>query len=120
MKKWSFVLLSVALFMPGDAAAQHSSKAAEAKPTRSKDPLVARKAVSISGQINMDGKTLVSEDNDIWSVTNPHVLAGHEGQLVSVKCQVYPDKNEIRVLSVKVAPVEVKSASNKGDSAFRR
>jgi hypothetical protein len=120
MKKRSFVLLSVALLMPITAPAQHSSKAAEAKPTGSKDSIVARKAVSISGQISMDGKTLVSEDNDIWSVTNPNVLAGHEGQLVSVKCQVYPDKSEIRVLSVKVAKMEVKSASNKSDSAFRR
>jgi hypothetical protein len=120
LKKWSLVLLAVALLMPITAAAQHSSKAAEAKPTGSKSTIVARKAVSISGQISMDGKTLVSEENDIWSVTNPNALAGHEGKAVSVKCQVFPDKNEIHVISVKGAPIDVKSASNKADSAFRR
>ncbi len=119
MKEWSLVLLAVALLMPITAAAQHSSKAAEAKPG-TKTPIVARKAVSISGQISKDGKTLVSEENDIWSVTNPNVLAGHEGQLVSVKCQVNPEKSEIHVFSVKPALTEVKSASNKADSAFRR
>jgi len=119
MKKWSLVLLAVALLMPITAVAQHSSKAAEAKPG-SKTSIVARKAVSIFGQISKDGKTLVSEENDIWSVTNPNVLAGHEGQQVSVKCQVNPDKNEIHVFSVKVALMELKPASNKTDSAFRR
>src|SRR5271169_2828093 len=120
MKKWSLVLLAVALLMPIVAAAQHSSKAAEAKPPVSNTSIVARKAVSISGHISLDGKTLVSEENDIWSVANPKVLAGHEGQQVSVKCQVFSDKNEIHVFSVKPALLEVKSASNKADSAFRR
>jgi len=120
MKKWSLVLLAVALLMPIAAEAQHSSKAAEVKPAASKASVIARRAVSISGQISLDGKTLVSEENDIWSVTNPNVLVGHEGQVVSVKCQVLSDKNEIHVFSVKPALMEVKSASNKADSAFRR
>jgi hypothetical protein len=120
MKKWSFVLLAVALLMPITAAAQHSSKAAEAKPAASKASVIARKAVSISGLISADGKTLVSEENDIWNVTNPNVLAGQEGKAVSVKCQVFPDKNEIHVISFKPTMMEVKSASNKADSAFKR
>ena len=120
MKKWSFVLLAVALLMPITAAAQHSSKAAEGRPNASKDSVVSRKVVSIAGQISTDGKTLVSEDNDVWSVTNPNVLAGHEGQQALVKCQVYPDKSEIHVISVKTALTEVKFSSNKADSAFRR
>jgi hypothetical protein len=62
----------------------------------------------------------VSEENDVWNVINPNVLAGHEGQQVLVKCQVFPDKNEIHVLSFKTALLEVKAASNKADSAFKR
>jgi hypothetical protein len=120
MKKWSLVLLAVAVLMPIAAAAQHSSKAAEAKPSTATAPVVSRKAVSIAGPISLDGKTLVSEENDIWSVVNPDVLAGHKGQMVLVKCQVFPDKNEIHVLSLKPALVQVKSASNKADSAFKR
>jgi hypothetical protein len=120
MKKWSIVLLAVAMLMPIVAAAQHSSKASEGKPPGSQAPIVARKAVSISGQISLDGKKLVSEEDDVWSVVNPDVLAGHKGQQVLVKCQVFPDKNEIHVFSVKPALLEVKAASNKADSAFKR
>jgi len=120
MKKWSLVLLAVALVMPARALAQYSSKAAEAKPSGLKASKSSTKAVTISGQISLDGKALVSEENDIWTVSNPNVLAGHEGQQVSVKCQVNPDKNEIHVFSVKVALMELKPASNKTDSAFRR
>lgn len=120
MKKWSLTLLAVVLLMPITAVAQHSSKAAEAKPPGAKASKVSAKAVTISGQISLDGKALVSEENDIWGVLNPSVLAGHEGQQVLVKCQLYRDKNEIRILSVKIIPMEVKHASNKFDSAFRR
>jgi hypothetical protein len=120
MKKLIFVLLAVAFLMPVTALAQHSSKAAEARPPVSKASNVSTKAVTISGQVSLDGKTLVSEENDIWSVSNPNVLEGHEGQQVSVKCQVHAGKNEIQVFSVKVALKQVKSASSKSDSAFRR
>jgi hypothetical protein len=120
MKKWMLIFLLVAFLMPHTALAQHSSKAAEAKPAGSKASNLSTKAVSISGQVSLDGKTLVSEENDIWSVSNPNVLAGHEGQPVSVKCRVQVDKNEIQIFSVKVALKEVKSVSNRSDSAFRR
>jgi hypothetical protein len=120
MKKWSVVILAVALLMPIVAAAQHSSKAAEGKPTGSQTLTVARKAVSIAGQISLDGKKLVSEENDVWTVINPDVLAAHKGQQVLVKCQVFPDKNEVHVFSVKPVLLEVKPASNKADSAFKR
>ena len=120
MKKWMFILLAVSFLMPVAALAQHSSKAAEAAPTAAPTAKVPQKAVTILGQVSLDGKSLVSEENDIWNVTNPDILAGHRGKQVSVKCQVHPDKNEIQVLSVKGALQEVKFVSNKSDSAFRR
>jgi hypothetical protein len=120
MKNWSVAILPVALLMPIVTVAQHSSKAAEGKPTSSQARIVPRKAVSISGQITLDGKKLLSEENDVWSVINPNVLTGHEGQQVLVKCQVFPEKSEINVLSVKTTPLGVKAASNKTDSAFKR
>jgi hypothetical protein len=119
MKKWMFILFAFSFFMPVAALAQHSSKAAEAVPAAPM-PKVPKKAVAISGRVSLDGKTLISEENDIWNVSNPNVLAGHKGQQVSVKCQVQTDKSEIQVLSVKVAEQEVKSTANRGDSAFRR
>jgi len=78
------------------------------------------KAVTLSGLISLDGKMLVSDENDIWGVSNPNVLAGHEGQQVLVKCQVFLEKNEIHVFSIKPAGAELKSASYRSDSAFRR
>ena len=119
MKRWMLIFLVVACLLPYTALAQHSSKAAEAKPAGSKASN-ATKAVSISGQVSMDGRTLVSEENYIWSVSNPNVLVGHEGQQVSVKCRVQPGKNEIQIFSVNLALKEAKSSSNRSDSAFRR
>jgi hypothetical protein len=120
MKKWSLVLLVVAAVMPTAALAQHSSKAAEAKPADSSPQAVAPKAVTITGQVSEDEKTLVGDDDSIWVVSNPGVLAGHRGQQVSVKCEVHSGKNEIHVFSVKMSLHEVKYVSKNGDSAFRR
>jgi hypothetical protein len=120
MKKWLFTLLAVSFFMPVAGLAQHSSKAAETTPAGTTRALVRQKAVTISGQVSHEGKTFVSEEGDIWSVSKPSILAGHQGQQVSVKCQVHSENNEIYVLSVEAALQGVKSASNKSDSAFRR
>jgi hypothetical protein len=120
MKKWMFILLAVSFLMPVAALAQHSSKAAEGAPIGAPTAKVPQKAVTILGQVSMDGKSLVSEENDIWNVSNPDMLSGQKGKRVSVKCQVHTDINEIHVLSVKGALQEVKFVSNKSDSAFRR
>jgi hypothetical protein len=120
MKKWIFVLFAAAIFMPDTALAQHSSKAAEAKQTGLKASKVFTKAVTIAGEVSLDRRTLVSEENDIWRVSNPNVLAGHKGKLVLVKCQVHSDKNEIEVFSVKDGVAEAKYIARNGDSAFRR
>jgi hypothetical protein len=120
MKKWSLVLLIVALVMPSAALAQHSSKANEAKPADTTPQTVAPKAVSISGQVSEDEKTLVGDDDAIWTVSNPGVLAGHRGQQVLVKCQLLAGKSEIHVFAIKMTLREVKYVSKSGDSAFRR
>ena len=117
MKKRVFVLVAIFSLMPVTASAQHSSKAAETSPTSLKSSM---KAVILSGQISQDGKALISRENDIWTIHNPDALAGHEGKVVVVKCQWLADKNAIHVFTVKVAPLEVRFAANKGDSAFRR
>jgi hypothetical protein len=120
MKKWSLVLLAVAVVIPTAALAQHSSKANEAKPADASSQAVAPKAVTISGQVSEDEKTLVGDDDAIWTVSNTGVLAGHRGQQVLVKCQVLSGKSEIHVFSIKMSLREVKYVSKSGDSAFRR
>ena len=73
MKKWILVLLAVVLLIPAGALGQHSSKAAEATPAGSNFSKAVPKAVTLTGQISLDGKTLVSEENDIWTVSNAKI-----------------------------------------------
>ena len=42
------------------------------------------------------------KDNKSWTVSNPDALKGHEGHQVTVSANVYADKNEINVVSVKM------------------
>jgi hypothetical protein len=104
----------------GSELRRAASKANEAKPADSNPQAVAPKAVTISGQVSEDEKTLVADNDAIWVESNPDVLAGHRGQQVFVKCQVLSGKNDIHVFSVKTSLHEVKYVSKIGDSAFRR
>jgi hypothetical protein len=120
MKKWMLVPLAVALFLPAAAAAQDTTKSAAVKQDNLKARKGPTKAVTISGQVSVDGKMLVSDEDDIWTVSNPSVLAGHEGKQVLVRCQVHADKNEIHVFAIKEGLVQAKYVARSGDSAFRR
>ena len=79
-----------------------------------------KKAVTISGQLSADGKTLVGENDDIWAISNPAVLVGREGQQITVKCQLSPDKSSIHVFFAKTRVTEAKYVAKSGDAAFRR
>ncbi len=59
------------------------------------------KAVTISGTISNDGKTLVSEQDDAWTVSNTDALKGQEGRQVTVKCRPDPAGHSIHVFFVK-------------------
>jgi len=118
MKTRTILLLAaLSMLYPITASAQHSSKAAE---TKQADSTSSHKATPLAGQISLDGKTLITDENEIWAVTNPEVLAGRKGQQVLAKCQVFPAKHEIQVFSLEPRTRDVKSASNRTDSAFRR
>jgi hypothetical protein len=120
MKKPLFAVLAITAFLPAASLAQHSSKAAESKYSDSTAGKSSSKAVTITGQISADGKTVVSETDDIWAVSNPGVMQGLEGQKVLVKCQINTAKNEIHVFWVKAVLQNAKYAVNRSDSAFRR
>jgi hypothetical protein len=118
MKKRTILSLgAVLLLFPMTASAQHSSKAAEGKPGGLKS---SQKAVMLAGQVSLDGKTLISEKDEIWTVDNAAVLTGLEGRQVVVKCQVLPGKDQIHVFSASAHITGVKDAANRADSAFRR
>jgi hypothetical protein len=69
----------------------------------------------------VDGKTLLTDIDSIWSVSNRQALKGHEGRIVRVKCFVDTEKNSIQILSVKRDDSESNyTAVRYSDSAFRR
>ena len=62
---------------------------------------VPAKPLTVAGQVSNDRKTLVTDIDSEWLVSNPEMLKGHEGRRVTVKCYVDTEKNRIQVLSVK-------------------
>jgi hypothetical protein len=89
-------------------------------PDQSASRLPVPKALVVSGKVSNDGRTLLTDLDTEWNISNSEILKGREGSLVTLKCYVDSDRNQIRVLSVKTAQPETKYASRQGDSAFRR
>jgi hypothetical protein len=116
------IALTVSVLCISAAAQQNSRSGAVRQQTEgsavASSETTAHKAVALSGRVSDDGAFLISEDRDRWAVSNPAILAGHKGRLVTVKCQLATDQNSIHVLAVKAA--ETKYVAVHGDSAFRR
>ena len=110
MKKIGLALLLILVLFAGTAVGQI--------PAQSKSN--SAKAVSLSGRVSDDGKSLITRDGQAWSITNLGALSGHEGRQVKAKCQIASGTHDILVLSVKAIAAQVKYAANPGDSAFRR
>jgi hypothetical protein len=115
MKRSLLATLILALTSCGMVCAQDRPQA----PSEAPAARLAAKPLTVSGKLSADGRTLLTDIDTEWSISNAEVLKGREGSVVSVKCYVDPDRNQLRVLSVKSTP-EVKYASRSGDSAFRR
>src|SRR5262245_32746786 len=112
MRRFSLVTLAFVLLASLMASAQ-ASKGESARQTS-----VYAKCVDLAGKVSTDGKTLVANDDNAWSVNNTDALKGFEGRPVTVKCRMDPEHRAINVLFV-VVP-EVKHPWNLHDSAFRR
>jgi hypothetical protein len=115
MKKLIFVPIAVALLLCANAAAQQNSRSGEIRPQNTETATTGKRAVTLSGRISNDGKTLVSEDQDQWVVSNPGALAAEKGHAVTVKCQLSPDQTSIHVLSVTLGEYMTRQ-----DAAFRK
>jgi hypothetical protein len=64
----------------------------------------AMKAASVTGKISEDGKMFVSDkDGKSWTISNPDAVKGHEGHHVTLQAHVDADKNEVHVVSLKMA-----------------
>ena len=70
------------------------------------------KAANITGKISDDGKSFVSDkDGKSWTISNPDAVKGHEGHHVTLKAHVSADKNEVDVVSLKMAGDSMKKDS---------
>lgn len=96
MRKLIVVSLALTLVMSVVAFAQNATDTA-------KD---SDKAVNVSGKISDDGKTFVTDDGKTLTVSNPEAVKGHEGHQVTLSAHVYPDKNEVHVMSVTMGKVD--------------
>ena len=58
---------------------------------------------TIMGTVQEDGEKLrfVTEQR-AWKVDNPEILKGHEGHFVHAAGYIYPDKNLIHIIEVKI------------------
>jgi hypothetical protein len=58
----------------------------------------------LKGTIGQDGKTFTSDkDSKSWTIMNPDAVQGHEGHHVVLDAHVYPDKDSVHVMGVKMA-----------------
>jgi hypothetical protein len=106
--------LALMLLMSGIVFSQE--KAAPAQPDHGK----AAKTLTVAGKVSDDGKSLFTDLDSEWAISNPGALKGHEGRLVTVKCYVDSGRNRIEIVSVKKNPGEENYAARTMDSAFRR
>src|SRR5450759_830521 len=98
MRKLIKICFAVSLLTFGVASAQDNMKNDNMKADASK------KAVHVTGKVSEDGKTFVSDkDSKSWTITNPDAVKGHEGHHVTLTAHVYADKNEVHVMSLKMA-----------------
>lgn len=103
VKKLMIFSLVIALVMSAVAVAQDNMKQDSMKSDTS------IKATSVTGKISDDGKTFVNDkDGKSWTISNPDAVKGHEGHHVTLKAHIYADKNEVHVMSLKMAPDNMK------------
>ena len=119
MKSSIFAIILLALMTSSIALAQGEPQSAGLTPATSVARPVA-KSLTVFGKVSGDGRSLVTDIDTEWTISNPEILKGREATLVTVKCYVDPERNQLHVLSVKTAQPEFKFASRSGDSAFRR
>ena len=103
MKKLLNIFFTLSLLMSVVLVAQDTMK----QDTMKND--ASTKAVSVTGKVSDDGKTFVSDkDGKSWTISNPEAIKGHEGHHVTLKAHVYADKNEVHVMSLKMAADSMK------------
>lgn len=97
MKKLMTVVFALGLLTSMSLVAQDTMKQDNMKTDTAK-------AANVMGKISDDGKTFVSDkDGKSWTISNPDAVKGHEGHHVVLKAHVSADKDEVEVVSLKMA-----------------
>jgi len=98
MKMLMTICFALALLTAGVASAQDTMHNDNMKGDAS------MKAVHVTGKVSDDGKMFVSDkDSKSWTINNPEAVKGHEGHHVNLTAQCNADKNEVHVMSLKMA-----------------
>jgi len=98
MRKLMTIVFALSLLTSLSLVAQDTTK----QDTMKSD--TATKATSVTGKISDDGKTFVSDkDGKTWTISNPDTVKGHEGHHVTLKAHLLADKNEVDIVSLKMA-----------------
>jgi len=80
-----------------------SQDALNQAPRKTQAARVGARLITIMGTIQEDGDTLrFVTDQRAWNVDNPETLNGHEGHYVHARAYVYPDKDSIHIVEVKL------------------
>jgi hypothetical protein len=99
MKKLMIISFALALLMSAVAVAQYGAQQSDDSKSG-----MSMKAVSVTGKISDDGKTFVGDkDSKSWTISNPDAIKGHEGHHVTLQAHLDADKNEVHVVSLKMA-----------------
>lgn len=110
MKRLLLATVSIMLIATGNAWGQGRAQSAAKSETAAQSS--ATKPILISGRVSGDGRHFLIERNsdsdNVWEISNARALKGHEGSLVTVKCYVDANRNQIQVLSVNRVQSEVR------------
>jgi hypothetical protein len=110
--------LATVLTISGWMLGHETGSAAHAGSALSATPSI--KPLVVSGRISSDGKSLLTDIDSEWTISNAEFVKGHEGRMVTVKCYVDTRTNRLEVLSIKHENSATNYASRQTDSAFRR
>jgi len=99
LKTLLFVIFSLC-FAPGVVVALSQDAPNQAPKTSAE---IGARLTTIMGTVLEDGEKLrfVTEQR-AWKVDDPEILKGHEGHYVHAAAYIYPDKNLIHIIEVKI------------------
>ena len=99
MKTLLSAILSLCFALSGVALSQDVPNQAPRKPQAA----AGARLTTIMGTILQHGDKLrFVTDQRAWNVDNPETLNGHEGHYVHATAYIYPDKDSIHIVEVKM------------------